>query len=206
MLFFSIHTSSKLSRLHPPPSKQKKGVWMKRMNIHEIFMTVKVSVGDKCRSGFWTRHLIIYLRTAWEFGGDCQKSSTMMSQVRNSSNKSIYDLRAEVQRWPVVNHIKDTTGLAQTLKDGGRPGLRKLSPWPHVQSQYRNLLGARAKPEPANKAKWANEAKMKIIYLLSCFSKPVQLFLICKTQKETFSIQQRHNDQGLTSSKKNKNK
>lgn len=38
---------------------------------------------DKCRSGFWTQHLIIYMRTAWEFGGDCQKSSTVMSQVRN---------------------------------------------------------------------------------------------------------------------------
>ncbi len=52
MLFFSIHTSRKLSRLHPPPSKQNKWVWMKRMNIHEIFMTVKVSGGTSAGLAF----------------------------------------------------------------------------------------------------------------------------------------------------------
>lgn len=108
----------------------------------------------------------------------------------------------------MANHIKDTTGLAQTLKDGGRPGLRKLSPWPHVQSQHRNLLGARAKPEPANKPNEPMKPKWKSFIYSHVFPnlRNVRLSLICKTQKETFSIQQSRNDQGLTSYIKNINK
>jgi len=142
------------------PSEKKKEVCKKRMNIHEIFMTVKVSRGT---SAVWLLNSTLnhlpegFLRFLRE---------TARRPARWCPRWGINQIKAFMiseQRWPVANHIKHSTGLWEIEVNQSEEDLT-LTTWSKSTQRL-------AKPlqEPANPD--CNKVTMKGVYSLSCRTK-----------------------------------